>query len=213
MMPGVGLLLDMAADVGDFVRRTVAIDRRMDDRVVDERHALLAELVPALGIVLVRFVEIGIRAERRQERGLVIRRPSHPSIGDPGPFGDRITPGDEVVHGLRRLEEGVRHAAIAGVGRQQKLVLALVVVQRVVEAGDHARGVAEGRMRGDVFDPLTVDVDGAIVAQRVQIFLAGLRTGDFDVADVLRRDCRCRVTLRLACHRAISLGLVVRLSN
>jgi hypothetical protein len=79
----------------------------------------------------------------------------------------------------------VRHAAIAGVGRHQELVLALVVVQRVVEAGDHARGVAEGRMGGDVFDPLAVDVDGAVIAQRVQIFLAGLRTGDFDVADVL----------------------------
>jgi hypothetical protein len=105
----------------------------------------------------------------------------------------------------------VRHAAIAGVGRHQKLVLALVVVQRVVEAGDHARGVTEGRMGGDVFDPLTVDVDGAVIAQRVQIFLAGLRTGDFDVAEVLRRDCRSRVALRLACHRAISLD--VRLSN
>ena len=39
---GVGFLLDMAADVGDLVRRPVAVDRRMDDGVVDEGHALLA---------------------------------------------------------------------------------------------------------------------------------------------------------------------------
>ena len=203
---GVGLLLDMAADVGDLVRRPVAIDRRMDDGVIDERHALLAELVPALGVLLVGIVEVGIGAERGQERGLVVGRAADPAVGDPRPFGDRVAAGDQIVDGLRRLEEGVRHAAIAGVGRQQELVLALVVVQRVVEARDHARGVAEGRMGGDVLDPLAVDVDGAVVAQRVQIFRAGLRTGDFDVADVLRRDCRCRVALRLACHCAISLG-------
>ena len=77
-------------------------------------------------------------------------------------------PAIDLVERLRRLEEGVRHAAIAGVGRQQELVLALGVVQRVVEARDHARGVAEGRMRGDVLDALAVDVDLAIVAQRVQ---------------------------------------------
>ena len=41
----------------------------------------------------------------------------------------------------------------------QHLVLVLGVVQRVVEPGHHARGVAEGRMRGDVLDPLAVDVD------------------------------------------------------
>ena len=45
---GIGLLLHVAADVADLVRRPVAVDRRMDDGVVDEGHALLAELVPAL---------------------------------------------------------------------------------------------------------------------------------------------------------------------
>ena len=201
----------MAADVADFVRRPVAIDRRMDDGVVDERHALLAELVPALGVVLIGLVEIGIGAERGQERRLVVRRAAHPAVGDLGPFGDRVAAGDQIVHGLRRLEEGVRHAAIAGVGRQHQLVLVLVVVQRVVEARDHARGVAEGRMRGDVLDPLAIDVDVAVVAQRVEIFRAGLRACDVDVADVLRRVCS-RVA-SAPCLPSRDLPSDVRLSN
>ena len=199
----------MAADVGDFVRRTIAIDRRMDDRVIDEGHALLAELVPALRILLVRIVEVGVRAQRRKERGLVIRRASHPAIGDLRPFRDRVTARDHLFHGFRRLEEGVGHAAIAGIGRQQDLVLA-IAVERIVEAGDHARGVAEGGMRRDVFDLLAVDVNGAAVSQRVEIFLSGLRATDFDVAGVLRRTCLCRVSLRLACHRVVSPPANVR---
>ena len=172
---GVGLLLDVAADVGHLVRRPVAVDRRMDDGVVDEGHALLAELVPAPRILLVGIVEVGIGAERRQERRLVVGRAAHPAVGDAGPFGDGVAAGDQLLERLRRLEEGVGHAAVAGVGRQQDLVLALGVVQRVVEARHHAGGVAEGRMRGDVLDALAVDVDLAAVAQRVEIFRAGLR--------------------------------------
>ena len=95
----------------------------------------------------------------------------------------------------------------------RSLVLALVAVERIVEAGDHARGVAEGGMRRDVFDPLAIDVDGAAVAQRVEIFLAGLRATDFDVAGVLGRRAKATrsslppaFALRLACHR-VSLPL------
>ena len=165
---GIGLLLDVAADVADLVRRPVAIDRRMDDGVIDEGHALLAELVPAPRILLVGIVEIGIGAERRQERRLVVGRAAHPAVGELRPFGDGVAPGEQVLERFRRLEEGVRHAAVAGVGRQQELVLALGVVQRIVEPRDHARGVAEGRMRGDVLDALAVDVDLATVAQGVR---------------------------------------------
>ena len=83
---GVGLLLDVAADVADLVRRPVAVDRRMDDGVVDEGHALLAELVPAPRILLVGIVEVGVGAERRQERRLVVRRAAHPAVGEPAPI-------------------------------------------------------------------------------------------------------------------------------
>ena len=53
--------------------------------------------------------------------------------------------------------------------------LLLRVVQRVVEPRDRARGVAERRMRGDVLDPLAVDLDLAAVAQAFEIFRAGER--------------------------------------
>jgi hypothetical protein len=36
---------------------------------------------------------------------------------------------------------------------------------RVIEPGDIARGIAEGRMGGDVLDPLAVGIDLAAVAQ------------------------------------------------
>ena len=84
------------------------------------------------------------------------------------------------------LEIGMRHAAVAGIGRHQQLVLVLGVVQRIVEPRDHARGVAEGRMRGDVLDALAVDVDLAAVAQRLQKLLAVHRRRGSDVADGLR---------------------------
>jgi len=44
---------------------------------------------------------------------------------------------------------------------------------RVIEPGDIARGIAEGRMGGDVLDPLAVDIDLAAVAQAFKVFLAG----------------------------------------
>ena len=110
------------------------------------------------------------------------------------------------------------HAAIAGVGRQQELVLALGVVERVVEAGDHPRGVAEGRMGGDVLDPLAVDVDVALVAQRIQVFRPGLRAADFDVSGVLRRFAAsapclsCRDT-SLHCFSLFDYRTIVRIPN
>ena len=48
---GVGLLLDVHVDVFDLVERLVAIDRRVDDGVVDEGDLLLDLLVPALGVL------------------------------------------------------------------------------------------------------------------------------------------------------------------
>ena len=98
---GIGFLLDVAVDVADFLRRTVAVDRRMDDGVVDERHALLAELVPALGVLLPRIVEIGIGAERAEERRLVVGRAAEPAIADLGPFGDGVAAGDRFRDVLR----------------------------------------------------------------------------------------------------------------
>ncbi|MNE85592.1 hypothetical protein D3C80_1826100 [compost metagenome] len=48
-------------------------------------------------------------------------------------------------------------------------------MQGVVHAGDHAGGVAEGRMLGDVLHALAIDPHFAAVVQAFQIFLPGER--------------------------------------
>ncbi len=182
---GVRLLLHVAVDVAHFLRRAVAVDGRMDDGVVDERHALLGEAVPALGVLLPGRVELGVGAERAEERRLVVGRAAEPAVAELGPLGDGVAAGDQLLDGPGALEVGVRHAAVAGVGRHQQLGAMLGVVQRVVEARQHARGVAEGRMRGDVLDALAVDVDLAAVAQQLQELIARHRLGHADLADGL----------------------------
>ena len=160
--------------------------RWMDDGVIDERHALLAEFVPAPGVVLIRIVKVRVGAEGRQKRCLVVRRTAHPAVGHARPFGDGVAAGDQIRHGLRRLEEGVRHSPIARVRRQQQLVLSLVVMQGVEQARHHPRGVAEGRMGRDVLDAFAIDEDLAAVAQRFDILRAGLRSANFHLADIFR---------------------------
>ena len=195
---GVGLLLHVAVDVADLLGRAVAIDGGMDDGVVDERHALLAELVPALGVLLPGIVEVGIGAERAEEGRLVVGRAAEPAVAEPSPLGDGVAAGDRLLDSLRALEIGVRHAAVAGVGRHQQLVLVLGIVQRVVEARDHARGVAEGWMRRDVLDALAVDVDLAVVAQQLQELIARHRLGGPDLAGGLGPLGERNLGLRLA---------------
>ena len=154
----------------------------MDDGVVDEGNTLLAVLVPAPRILLIRVVEVGVGAERRQERGLVVRRAAHPAVGQPRPLRDGVAARDQILEGFRRLEEGVGHAAIAGVGRQQKLVLALGIAQRIVKPRHHLRGVAKGLVLGDVLDPFAINEDLASVAERSEVVGAGLRRRDVDFA-------------------------------
>ena len=52
-------------------------------------------------------------------------------------------------------------------------VLLLSLAFAIVDGGEGARGVAEGRMRGYVGDPLAADIDAAAVAQSRQILFAG----------------------------------------
>ena len=76
---------------------------------------------------------------------------------------------DQLLARAGGLEEAVRVAAGAGVGRRGQGFLALGVVQRIVELGDRDGGVAEGRVLGDILDALAVDIDLAAVAQRLEV--------------------------------------------
>ena len=171
----VGLPLDAHADVGGpgrwLPRRQVAIDRRMDDRVVDEGHALLAEVVPVEGVGLVGRVELGIGAEGPQKGGLVVGGAAHPAIGESGPLGDGVSRAHLFGRGVGHAEPGVR--VVARVGLHRELRFHLGIVQGVEQAREHAGGVAEGRVLGDLADPLAVDPHLAAVVEALQKLLAG----------------------------------------
>src|SRR6478752_2549004 len=66
---------------------------------------------------------------------------------------------NQVLARMRDAKELVGEGARAGVGRAGQDIFLFGVMQRVIEPGDTARGIAEGRVRGDVLDPLAVDID------------------------------------------------------
>ena len=184
---GIGVFLDGDVDVLDLIDRLGAIDRRIDDGVIHEQHVLLRAPVPGLRVVGELAVEIVIGAERVHQRRLVVRRAAHPAVGHARPVRDGVALRDQFLARARGAEEFVGEAARAGVGRRGQQRLGLLVVQRVVEPRDRARGIAERRMRGDVLDALAIDVDFAAVAQAFEIFRAGERP-PFGVDGVLGFD-------------------------
>jgi hypothetical protein len=113
---GVRLLLDVDADVGVLVSRSGAVDRRMDDRMIQEQHALLRFAVPAAGVLLVRREELCVGPERGEKRRFVVRGSAHESICEPLPAGDGVARDGEPFLRLRRAKEGMGEAAVAGVG-------------------------------------------------------------------------------------------------
>ena len=60
---------------------------------------------------------------------------------------------------------------------QDVLAALVVLMQRVVEARDHACAVLKRRMLGDLCDAFAVDPDLASVVEAVEIFTAGVRQG------------------------------------
>ena len=159
----------------DLFGRLGAVDRRVDDGVVHEQHVVLGAPVPVHRVAGELVVEGVVGAERIHQRRLVVRRAPHPAIGHPRPGGDGVALADQVLAGLRHAEELVGEAAIAGVGRAGQRRLGGGIVERIIEPGDGAGGVAERRMRRDIGDALAIDVDLAAVAQAFEIFLAGER--------------------------------------
>ena len=75
--------------------------------------------------------------------------------------------------GARKYLMGVASGTSVRGTRQDGVVSR--VVQRVVQAGEHARRVAEGRVGGEIFDTFAVDPDLARTAQAFQVLCAGER--------------------------------------
>src|SRR5690348_12422170 len=88
-------------------------------------------------------------------------------------MGDRVTLRYQVLARARGAETLVGKAARTGVGRAGQKLLGSGVVERVVYARDRARRIAKGRVRGDVLDPLAIDIDFAAITQAFQIFGPG----------------------------------------
>src|SRR5262249_1807750 len=145
---------------------------------------LLGAAIPGTGIGRKPAVKAVIGPERIHQGGLVIWRAPHPAVRHARPLGDRIPLRDEFLPRTGRTEELVRIATRAGIGRPSQNVLGLGGVQRVVEARDRARGVAERRRRGHVLDALAVDLNVTPITQACEIFRARERT-PFGCNDVL----------------------------
>jgi hypothetical protein len=65
----------------------------------------------------------------------------------------------------------VGEGSAARIGRGRHHVAMRGIVQLVVHAGDHARGVAKRRMRRHVVDALAIGPDLATVADRLQVLV------------------------------------------
>src|SRR5581483_11639529 len=74
------------------------------------------------------------------------------------------------------FEKLVRIAAIAGIGLGTQDAFAFIM-QRVVEAGEHANGIAKRRVRRYILDPFAVNPDFAAVPQALHVFFTGERLG------------------------------------
>ncbi len=182
--PGIGLLRDAGVNVGGAARRSrrdIPVDRRLDQRVVDKGHALLAVAVPAARIILVRGIKFGIGSQGREKGRLVVGRPTEPAIGQPRPGCDRVAAGHQLSDRTRRDKIPVGEPSPFGRAGQQIFLFRMITMQRVVEPGDHPRRVAERRVIGDVFDALAVDPHLSPVVQAVQKFLAGIGKQAFHV--------------------------------
>lgn len=172
----VGLAFDMDEHVAHLVDRLAAVQRRIDDRVVEEQPAVGEGAVPGAGVLPVVAVEAGAGLQPGHERRLVVRGTPHEAVGHARPAADRLARAEQVLGVLRGGEEAVAAAAL---GIDPGEDVALLAVEAVVEPGDAAAGVAERPVPGDVGDPFAVEVDLATVAQAVEIVGAGhQRVGD-----------------------------------
>src|SRR3954454_12286970 len=107
----------------------------------------------------------------------MVRRSAEETAGQLGPFAHRAPPLDQLLVIARHHPAAVDPRIAIAVGRLGHEGQALQVFRprlKIVKPGGGLYRVAERRMRRDIGDPLAVDIDGASVAQRAQMVLAGL---------------------------------------
>ncbi len=171
---GVGLLFDVDIHVPHIVGHRGFVDRRIHEGVVEKEAALLREAVPALGVLVVGLVELGVGAERAGQARFVVGGAPHPAVGDPRPGRDRLSRLNDLFGGARHFVEGMGEAAVARVGGRGEHLPPLGVVKRVIHPRDHPSRVAERGVVHHVFDPLAAEPDLAVVREAREVLSAGI---------------------------------------
>ena len=69
---GIAFFDHVNAGFGAFMNRPVAVDGRMNDRVVEIQHSFLRLLVPGFRVGLIGRIEGRVRSQRPKKRCLVI---------------------------------------------------------------------------------------------------------------------------------------------
>ena len=141
----------------------------MGQRQVGARHVLLIahQVVGAL-VIAVGGPFVMPPGEPGKGHVHVVGRAAHEAIGHARPDRDGLARGHKFCRRVAYGEEFMGADAVAIDARQR--IAGRGIVQRVIEARDRARGVARGRMRGDILDALAIDIDRPAVAQAFQIF-------------------------------------------
>ena len=154
-----------------------ALGLRIDDHVGEEVVVaarfleVVGERLGALLAVLLEHVEADALADQR--RGEVVRRAAHEAAGQFRPGLQRLPSLDHLGVVARDLP-GPVDAAVRAVRLERHHLDVLRPRLEVVERGCRANRIAERGMFGDVGNELAVDIDGAAVLQRLDVFGSGL---------------------------------------
>src|SRR5262249_21341179 len=129
--------------------------------------------VPGARVAGKLSVEVRIRAERIEDRGLAVGTPAVPAIAEARPCGDGIALRHDVLSRAGDLEEFVRVAARAGVRLSRQHAPRLCIVQGIVQPRDRGGAVAERGVFRHIGDAVAVDVDLTAIAQGFDEFGSG----------------------------------------
>src|SRR5205823_14345261 len=86
----------------------------------------------------------------------------------PRPRRDDVTSRPQLLSRVTGRENAMR--ADAETVHRRHEIAQFFFVQSVVEAGELSGRIPEGGMNRNILDPLAIEVDGAIIPQRLQVF-------------------------------------------
>ena len=88
---GVSFFDHMNVNIIDLIGRSMPINWRIDNGLIDVGHCFLKEVRPTAGVGLIGSVKIGVRAEYTQQSGHMVGAASDPAITYAMPGGQGIS--------------------------------------------------------------------------------------------------------------------------